>query len=70
MNSVCTLMNVSTLGAKDFSSALSGFRSFVPRVVCQLSLLTFKMVLMTLYIFLFCTPNDPYECPIVLLNVD
>ena len=22
------------------------------------------------YIFLFCMPNDPYECPKVLLNVD
>ena len=44
--------------------------------VCQLSLLTFKMVLMTLMLalmkvyFLFCMPNDAYECPKVLLNVD
>ena len=44
--------------------------------VLLLSLLTVKMVLMTLILafmkvyFLSCMPNDAYECPKVLLNVD
>ena len=42
-----------------------------------ISLLTFKMVLMTdvgvnesLFFSLYADPNDAYECPNVLLNVD
>ena len=44
--------------------------------VCQLSLLTFKMVLMTLMLasmkvhLSLLYPNDAYECPKMILNVD